>query len=211
MTGRGHPGKSVRDLVQAGIQGIDRIESDREELSGLLDPSPQVVWVAPLESSVGSVKGVAEVVADSAHDDDSRGGATGGKYSQLPEPVALKVKPFIGIIHIPLETDPLSLNKSLHWATEGKLKKQWRRFSGLQAARFPAFAKVDVTLTWFVITNRVRDEDNMARLLKCLCDGLTDAGVVPDDSPQYMGKKCRIERSPERTTAYMELRIEQIA
>lgn len=133
-----------------------------------------------------------------------------GKYSELPERVTPEVKPFVAVIHVPLETDPLSLNKKLHWAVEAKLKKQWRRFSSLSASRFPAFAKVDVTLTWFVVTTRVRDEDNMARLLKCLCDGLVDAGVVPDDSPEYMGKKCRIERSPERTTAYMELRIEQI-
>jgi len=116
--------------------------------------------------------------------------------------------PFTGVIRIPLATNPLSLNKSRHWRTEAKLKKQWRTFAKLSAYRYPELAAVDVTLTWFTTIDRTRDEDNMALLLKCLCDGLVDAGVVADDDPKHMGKKCRIERAPEGTTkAYMELSL----
>jgi crossover junction endodeoxyribonuclease RusA len=121
-------------------------------------------------------------------------------------------QPFVGTIRIPLEVDPLGLNKTLHWAKAAKLKKTWRAYSRVMSARYPAMAKVDVTLTWFVKIKRTRDEDNMARLLKCLCDGLVDSGVVPDDAPQYMGKKCRIELAPTGAPrAYMELRIEMVA
>jgi crossover junction endodeoxyribonuclease RusA len=136
--------------------------------------------------------------------------ATGGIL--LPAYTDGPAQAFIGTIHIPLEVDPLGLNKTLHWAKKAKLTKQWRAYALLMSVRYPAMAKVDVTLTWFVKIKRTRDEDNMARLLKCLCDGLVDSGVVPDDAPQYMGKKCRIEPAPKSAPrAYMELRIEMVS
>jgi len=116
---------------------------------------------------------------------------------------------FVGTIRIPLATNPLSLNGRDHWRTKAKHTKQWRAFAGLSAARFPALLSCDVTLTWFVTTAHRRDEDNLYPLLKSLCDGLVDAGVTTDDTPDLMGKRCRIERAPAGTAeAYMELRVE---
>lgn len=118
-------------------------------------------------------------------------------------------QPFVCPIHIPLAKNPLSLNGREHWRTKAKHTKQWREFAGLSAKRFPALDACDVTLTWFVTTSHRRDEDNLYPLLKALCDGLVDAGVVSDDTPDLMGKTCRIERAPEGTkTAFMELRVE---
>ena len=129
----------------------------------------------------------------------------GNGYTQAP------AEPFVATIRVPLETNPLCLNKGLHRMAESRLKKQWRTFAAKEAARFPSLTKVDVTLTWFVKVNRTRDEDNMYRLIKSLCDGLIDAGLVHDDAPKYMGKKCRIEKAPAgEAKAYMELRIEEI-
>jgi hypothetical protein len=116
---------------------------------------------------------------------------------------------FTGTIRVPLATNPLTLNGREHWRVKAKHTKQWRTFAALAAARYPDLAACDVTLTWYVTDNRRRDEDNMYPLLKALCDGLVDAGVVPDDTHQYMGKACRIEHAPAgTTTAYMELRVE---
>ncbi|WP_162786781.1 hypothetical protein [Janibacter anophelis] len=39
---------------------------------------------------------------------------------------------------------------------------------------------------------RRRDEDNLFATLKPLADGLVDAGVVADDTPDLMRKECRI-------------------
>ena len=115
---------------------------------------------------------------------------------------------FTGTIHIPLATNPLSLNSRMHWRTKAKHTKQWRMFAAFNAARYPVLPACDVTLTWYVTDNRRRDEDNLYLLLKALCDGLVDAGVVADDTHQYMGKRCRIEHAPKGTpTAYMELHV----
>jgi crossover junction endodeoxyribonuclease RusA len=115
---------------------------------------------------------------------------------------------FVGTIHIPLATDPISLNKPLHWAVVAKHTKQWRTFCGLMAKRFPKVDACDVTLTWFVKDNRRRDSDNLARLGKACFDGIVDAGVVKDDTPQYMGKSYRIVKS-ETGNAYMELEVRE--
>lgn len=116
---------------------------------------------------------------------------------------------FAGIITIPLATNPLSLNSRDHWRAKAKHSKQWRAHAGFAAKRFPALPACDVTLTWFVTTAHRRDEDNLYPLLKALCDGLVDAGVTTDDTPDLMGKACRIEQAPAGTkTAYMELKVE---
>lgn len=129
----------------------------------------------------------------------------------LPDEVTVPAQAFKGAMRLPITQNPLSLNKKMHWATKNKLVKQWRTFAGLHANRWPALPHADATLTWFVTDNRRRDEDNMVGLLKPLCDGLVDAGVVPDDTPQWMGKACRIERAPQGTTeAYMVLTVEYL-
>ena len=45
-----------------------------------------------------------------------------------------------------------------------------------------------VTLHYRPRDNRRRDADNLVPTLKALCDGLVDAGLVPDDTPNYMHK-----------------------
>ena len=113
---------------------------------------------------------------------------------------------FTGTIRIPLTTNPLSLNGREHWRVKAKHTKQWREFAAISARRFPELPACDVTLTWYVTDARRRDEDNIYPLLKALCDGLVDAGVVRDDTGDLMGKRCRIERAPAGTqSAYMEL------
>ena len=55
-----------------------------------------------------------------------------------------------------------------------------------------------VELVWFVTDKRRRDADNPVLTLKALCDGLVDAEIVPDDTPEYMTKlPVRIEYRPK--------------
>ncbi len=127
--------------------------------------------------------------------------------SIVPEQVQTDA-PFTGIIRVPLSKNPLSLNGREHWRTKAKHTRKWRDFAGFSAKRFPDLGRCDVTLTWFVTDNQRRDEDNLYPLLKALCDGLVDAGVTADDTPDLMGKSCRIERAPAGTSsAYMELKV----
>lgn len=116
---------------------------------------------------------------------------------------------FVGIIRIPLTTNPLSLNARMHWSQKARHTKKWRAFAAQEAAGFPELGACDVTLTWFVKTNHRRDIDNLFGLLKALADGIVDAKVVPDDTPNYMTKTCDIQPAPtHEPIAYMELKVE---
>lgn len=55
-----------------------------------------------------------------------------------------------------------------------------------------------VTLHYRPRDNRRRDADNLVPTLKALCDGLVDAGLVPDDTPNYMHKHMPVIHPAER-------------
>ena len=116
----------------------------------------------------------------------------------------------IGAVYVlNIAKNPLSLNARDHWSVKARHTKVWRNWAKGQAHEFPPVDAVNVRLTWFVTDKRRRDEDNLVPLLKALCDGLVDAGVVADDTPDLMGKRARIRPAPVGTkTAYMELLIE---
>lgn len=93
-------------------------------------------------------------------------------------------------IPVPLQLK-LSMNQRMHWAVKNQHTQALRTVAKLGAKTQAIGAqaeRVDVGLTWFVTDGRKRDADNLAPTLKALCDGLVDAGVVPDDTPGYMRK-----------------------
>lgn len=55
---------------------------------------------------------------------------------------------------------------------------------------------VEVTLHYQPRDKRRRDADNLVAPLKALCDGLVDAGVVEDDTPEYMMKMMPVIHPP---------------
>lgn len=62
------------------------------------------------------------------------------------------------------------------------------------------FEHVTVTLIWTVKDKRRRDTENPVATLKPICDGLVDAGLVPDDTPNWMTKHMPvIEYAPDKT------------
>jgi hypothetical protein len=67
-----------------------------------------------------------------------------------------------------------------------------------------------VTLTWHVATNRRRDDDNVVPTLKAMCDGLVDAGVVPDDTDAYMHKLMPMIAYEKGCKPRLELLVEQV-
>lgn len=83
---------------------------------------------------------------------------------------------------------PLSLNYRLHRMAEAKIVKELRSNMHARARHIPEMGRCEVWLTWWVATNRRRDEENIVPVLKALCDGLIDAEIVPDDTPLYMVK-----------------------
>lgn len=86
------------------------------------------------------------------------------------------------------ERPPLTENQRMHWALKARVTKDVRLTARLLTARLGRQNRVRVTLTWIVADKRRRDEDNLVATLKACCDGIVDAGVVPDDTPEFMVK-----------------------
>jgi crossover junction endodeoxyribonuclease RusA len=107
---------------------------------------------------------------------------------------------------------PLTSNQRLHWRQKATLTAAIRTTTRFYARDIPPLGKCSVGLTWYVTDKRRRDADNVVPTLKAMCDGLVDALVVVDDTPDLMTKFMpEIVRMPkEDGPAFMELRIEKL-
>lgn len=83
---------------------------------------------------------------------------------------------------------PLSANRDLHWAEKARLTRDIRLAARLASSRIGPQRRVEVTMVWIVADKRRRDVDNIVPTLKPICDGIVDAGVVRDDTPEFMVK-----------------------
>jgi crossover junction endodeoxyribonuclease RusA len=83
---------------------------------------------------------------------------------------------------------PLSLNHRQHHMVKARAVAEWRQAAMILARKhkIPRCEKVEVTLIYRPADARRRDPLNLVASLKALQDGLVDAKVVPDDTPQYM-------------------------
>lgn len=95
------------------------------------------------------------------------------------------------ILYFPWPTNPLPMNGSRggHYAHAKKIRgiKDQVRYS-IRSARIPDLGRCEARLTWWVATNGVRDEDNLALLEKTMFDALVAEKVVADDKPALMTK-----------------------
>jgi crossover junction endodeoxyribonuclease RusA len=94
-------------------------------------------------------------------------------------------------LDLPFDRPPLTENQRLHHMAKARLTKQVRRAASFLARsqRIPPLGACTVRLVWHVNTKHRRDADNLAPTLKAACDGLVDAGLVPDDTPALMDKR----------------------
>ncbi|MBM4489698.1 hypothetical protein GS471_17010 [Rhodococcus hoagii] len=95
------------------------------------------------------------------------------------------------VLELPWSKPPMSMNDRMHWAQKAKLTKRIRSTAHTLAAakRLPAgLDHVTVALVYRPRDRRRRDTDNLMPVLKALCDGLVDHGLVTDDTPQWMTK-----------------------
>lgn len=100
------------------------------------------------------------------------------------------------IIPLPWPKPPLSLNdRPSHPKARAREVREVREAAAAACAALIAKGALDVlepvtvTLVWFAPDHRKRDADNPVATLKPLCDGLADAGLVPDDTPEWMDKR----------------------
>ncbi len=108
---------------------------------------------------------------------------------------------------------PLAMNYRLNRFEAATRTKVLRRQAGFLArsARIPKLERCSVQLIWVVPrADRRRDADNIVPTLKPICDGLVDAGVVSDDTPDFMAKpECIIEVRPG-ATAHLEVIVTRL-
>lgn len=95
------------------------------------------------------------------------------------------------ILHFAYPTNPLPMNgPKANW----RARNRWTAAVKDQAlklaiyAHIPEMARCEAQLVWWVSDNRKRDVDNLALFEKPLFDALVVAGVVHDDTPEYMTK-----------------------
>lgn len=85
-------------------------------------------------------------------------------------------------------TLPLSLNDRTHFRVKAQAVKEVRDMVIVlaRAAKIPPCRKVRTTLIYVPRDRRRRDPLNLVATMKACEDGLVDAGVIPDDNPDYV-------------------------
>lgn len=93
-------------------------------------------------------------------------------------------------IEFPPPAKALTMNQRLHWAQKAKLTQAWRSDTAWAAvARKPRLRDLPpclVTVHLPVKGNRRRDPHNWFPTIKPIIDGLVDAGLWPDDTPDWV-------------------------
>ena len=82
----------------------------------------------------------------------------------------------------------LSANTRHHWSVNREVARAWRRLA-VAAARLqgiPTIQRARVVVTFHKATAARYDPGNLAPVSKAIVDGLVDAGVLPDDSHEYL-------------------------
>jgi hypothetical protein len=82
----------------------------------------------------------------------------------------------------------LTMNQRLHWAVKSRTSRAWRNAAAAAAidAGVHDLAPMRVTVEIPVMGNRRRDPHNWFPTVKPIIDGLVDAGVWPDDTPEWV-------------------------
>lgn len=91
-------------------------------------------------------------------------------------------------IVLPYLSPPLSANDRPHWAKRARIVAQIRSDVGwlLKAAKIPPQDRIAVELHYRPKDRQRRDGENLAPTLKPAIDATVDAGIVPDDTAQYV-------------------------
>lgn len=113
---------------------------------------------------------------------------------------------------MPLSYDrpPLTLNQRGHWRVHDPARKALRAEAATRARALgiPACGHITTRLHYRAPDRRRRDEDNLIATAKPLWDGLVDAGIVPDDTSEYMTKLMPIIHPPDGTGPALWLAID---
>lgn len=104
-------------------------------------------------------------------------------------------------IRLPWRTPPASANDRDHWRVKARKVADIRdagRVLTLRALPLLMAPRIAVGLTYVPRDKRRRDPDNLVvPLFKALVDGIVDAGIVPDDTPEYVLRSMPVILPPD--------------
>lgn len=80
----------------------------------------------------------------------------------------------------------LSMNDREHWRPRAGKVKAWRRAAYHAATALAAPTPADIHMRFDVTDRRRRDPHNLYPTVKALIDGMVDAGLWPDDTPEWI-------------------------
>ena len=104
---------------------------------------------------------------------------------------------------IPAPCDWLNSNQRLHRMVKARRVASWRKAAQEAAEAHPGWVPFEVPVRIVVTVHKTRagrwDAGNLYPTAKAIVDGLVDAGVIPDDSNEYVvGPDMRAgEKRPE--------------
>ena len=111
-------------------------------------------------------------------------------------------------IRLPYTTPPLTLNGRMHWATKARITREVRGYVwGTSHRDVPECDSIHVTLVYVPRDKRGRDRDNLVATLKPCIDGLVDAGIVPDDTPDFVSWEPPVIAEPDPKDPHLRLEI----
>lgn len=90
-------------------------------------------------------------------------------------------------VELPPGLPLLNANRRVHWRKRAELTKTIREAAYLLAqGNVPALQRARIVVEYRPPDRRRRDAGNLAPSAKAAVDGLVDAGVLPDDSDDYL-------------------------
>lgn len=110
-------------------------------------------------------------------------------------------------LDIPRPDEWISANHREHHMVRAAKTKAWRQAAQAhaRAARIPALTRATVLAEGCAATNHRRDVDRIALTVKACLDGLTDAGIWPDDNHEHVTQVTY--REGPRVTGLARLRL----
>lgn len=116
-------------------------------------------------------------------------------------------------IRLPYATPPLLMNDRHHWRKKAQITSEVRATTAVlvRALRVPACQRIHVTLHYVPRDGRRRDPEGLIATQKPCIDGLVDAGVVPDDSPEFVTWSAPVIDAADSQEPHLYLTIERIA
>lgn len=104
---------------------------------------------------------------------------------------------------------PLTANQRLHWAVRAERVRMWRHAAhmAIRADRVPPSPHVTVRLVVSPPDRRRRDPSNLMPTQKAAIDGMVDALVVLDDSPEFVTELIPqlLDPTPRRWRLWLEI------